>query len=86
MCGLKIHGLFKVLALFFMKYKKLICIYVTNLNVSFTYRYLVYMIGREATQCRLSFGSFLHFFLCIQVQLIYSVFLTFLEQFKKGLK
>jgi len=43
------------------------------------------MIGREATQCPPSFGYFLHFFLFIQVQLIYSVLLTFLEQFKEGL-
>ncbi|KAI5392257.1 hypothetical protein KIW84_076878 [Lathyrus oleraceus] len=32
------------------------------------FRYLVCLIGWEVTQCPLNFGSFLHFFLCIQLK------------------
>ncbi|WJX86412.1 Beta-amyrin synthase [Trifolium repens] len=34
----------------------------------FGFRYLVYLIGADATQCLPNFGTFLHFFLCIQVK------------------
>lgn len=41
--------------------------FFNNLLFLCSFRYLVYLNGREVIRCLLNFGFFLHFFLCIQV-------------------